>query len=519
MEGSKAFVLQHGGKASFFDCHRQFLPLNHPYRRQKDKFKKGVIERSPPPPRLSGDVIQNRVNSLPDIVFGTTSGKQTIPGFGVHHNWWLKDLRLPDGYASNIARAVSVEDCKFFGLKSHDCHILMQRLIPIAFRDILPKAVWDELTELSHFFRDITAIILFVDNIEILEKNIIETICKLEKIFPPGFFDSMDHLPIHIAYEAKVGGPVQYRWMYPFERFLFYLKKKVQNKASVEGSIVEAYIIEEISTFCSHHFEPQIPIRLNKVPRNDDGGNIEPMGRISIFTHSGRPFGRIPHRRIMSNEEYSAAHIYVLLNSYVEKNEVEERIYQIAQGPGRTVQSYKGYFVNGFKFHTHDYGRDRKTLNSGVWVKGSCYNEYESDYYNLLNEVLQLEYFGVGNNIILFKCEWFDTNKGIRVHPQNGHIEIHPKSRLASNDPFILALQAQQQEDDISRPLEILPTTELDDPCLLFDSNHIVELDENELQHLVQPSREDEEEEEEDEEEDEDEDENENNKDDDSDDD
>ncbi|KAJ9188760.1 hypothetical protein P3X46_000125 [Hevea brasiliensis] len=236
-----------------------------------------------------------------------------------------------------------------------------------------------------------------------------------------------------------------------------------------------------------------------------------------------------------------------------------------------------GYFVNGFKFHTHDYGRDRKTLNSGVWVKGSCYNEYESDYYGLLNEVLQLEYFGVGNNIILFKCEWFDTNKGIRVHPQHGLIEIHPKSRLASNDPFILAHQAQQvcytkypainktrgdwcavfktkarstfnihkvvdisdngftsdevayQEDDISRPLEILPTTELDDPCLLLDSNHIVELDENELQHLVQPSREDEEEEEEDEEEDEDEDEdeeedededeNENDKDDDSDDD
>ncbi|KAF2295721.1 hypothetical protein GH714_033721 [Hevea brasiliensis] len=32
------------------------------------------------------------------------------------------------------------------------------------------------------------------------------------------------------------------------------------------------------------------------------------------------------------------------------------------------------------------------------------------------------------------------------------------------------------QEDDISRPLEILPTTELDDPCLLLDSNHIVEM-------------------------------------------
>jgi hypothetical protein len=30
----------------------------------------------------------------------------------------------------------------------------------------------------------------------------------------------MDHLHIHIPYEAKVGGPVQYRWMYHIERAL-----------------------------------------------------------------------------------------------------------------------------------------------------------------------------------------------------------------------------------------------------------------------------------------------------------
>jgi hypothetical protein len=48
--------------------------------------------------------------------------------------------------------------------------------------------------------------------------NIIETICKLEMIFPPLFFGLMEHLPIHLLYEAKVGGLVQYRWMYPFER-------------------------------------------------------------------------------------------------------------------------------------------------------------------------------------------------------------------------------------------------------------------------------------------------------------
>jgi hypothetical protein len=48
---------------------------------------------------------------------------------------------------------------------------------------------------------------------EKLEKEISVLLCKLEKIFPPGFFNPMEHLLIHIPYEAKVGGPVQYRWM------------------------------------------------------------------------------------------------------------------------------------------------------------------------------------------------------------------------------------------------------------------------------------------------------------------
>ena len=56
-----------------------------------------------------------------------------------------------------------------------------------------------------------------VEHIEMLQTNIIETLCTLEMIFPP-FFDSMDHLPIDLLFEEKAGGPVQYRWMYPFER-------------------------------------------------------------------------------------------------------------------------------------------------------------------------------------------------------------------------------------------------------------------------------------------------------------
>jgi len=52
-----------------------------------------------------------------------------------------------------------------------------------------------------------------------MEENIPSILCKLERIFPPTtFFDSIEHLVIHLPVEAILGGPVQYRWMYPFER-------------------------------------------------------------------------------------------------------------------------------------------------------------------------------------------------------------------------------------------------------------------------------------------------------------
>lgn len=71
--------------------------------------------------------------------------------------------------------------------------------------------------------------------LEQLETRIAITLCQLETIFPPSFFTVMVHLVIHLAYEAKVGGPVQYRWMYPVERFLLTLKSFVRNRAHPEG--------------------------------------------------------------------------------------------------------------------------------------------------------------------------------------------------------------------------------------------------------------------------------------------
>nr|GEY34772.1 hypothetical protein [Tanacetum cinerariifolium] len=65
MEKSKAFHLKHGRKTSFFDCHRQFLPKDRPFRRNKDSFTKGRVENDTPPSRLSGLETWRRVHKYP----------------------------------------------------------------------------------------------------------------------------------------------------------------------------------------------------------------------------------------------------------------------------------------------------------------------------------------------------------------------------------------------------------------------------------------------------------------------
>jgi len=47
MENSKAFTLKHGRKNTWFDCHRQFLPMDHEFRKMKNAFRKNKVESDP----------------------------------------------------------------------------------------------------------------------------------------------------------------------------------------------------------------------------------------------------------------------------------------------------------------------------------------------------------------------------------------------------------------------------------------------------------------------------------------
>ena len=96
--------------------------------------------------------------------------------------------------------------------------------------------------------------------------------------------------------------------------FLRHLKKNVGNKARVEGSICNAYLVEEASNFCSHYYESHVHKRQGNVPHNDDGGVAVPIeGNFSIFTYPGRSYGTTKPRPIEGGE-LRAAQTYILLN-------------------------------------------------------------------------------------------------------------------------------------------------------------------------------------------------------------
>ncbi|KAM3266595.1 hypothetical protein P3L10_003590 [Capsicum annuum] len=65
----------------------------------------------------------------------------------------LKNISVSDGYSSNISHRIDLDQKKIFGLKIHDCHILMQQLLPIAIRNVLSRQVVATLVEFSSFFR------------------------------------------------------------------------------------------------------------------------------------------------------------------------------------------------------------------------------------------------------------------------------------------------------------------------------------------------------------------------------
>jgi hypothetical protein len=150
----------------------------------------------------------------------------------------LRGIKVSTSYSDNVSGMVNIKTLKVHFKKSHDCHILIGPFLPIVITCILPVKVRDMIMKLCSFFNAISQKVVDPMKLAKLQDDLILTMCNLETIFPPSFFDPMPHLLVHIVHEMKYLGHVFLHQMYPFERFMTVLKKYVRHQSRLKGCMV-----------------------------------------------------------------------------------------------------------------------------------------------------------------------------------------------------------------------------------------------------------------------------------------
>ena len=79
-------------------------------------------------------------------------------------------------------------------MKSHDCHMLITHILPVAIRGIMDAHVRETLFGLCNFFDIISRKSVGVRQLRRLQEEIMVILCELEIYFPPAFFEVMVHL-------------------------------------------------------------------------------------------------------------------------------------------------------------------------------------------------------------------------------------------------------------------------------------------------------------------------------------
>jgi hypothetical protein len=84
--GIDRFRLTHGGKISYFDCHRRWLPRKHNFKQEQNTFRKDTTITKGPTKHLSGAQIIDMLDKLtPD-----PERPGYFEGYGKTHNWTHK---------------------------------------------------------------------------------------------------------------------------------------------------------------------------------------------------------------------------------------------------------------------------------------------------------------------------------------------------------------------------------------------------------------------------------------------
>jgi hypothetical protein len=212
----------------------------------------------------------------------------------------IESLKMPTGYSSTLGKHIRGK--KFGSLKSHDYHVLMQQILPLALRGLLTAGARMAVMHMCKVFRRICTKVYNPAEYESLQLDVAESMALLEIEFPPSFFDIMTHLPYHLVQELDLCGPVSTRWMYPIERYMKTLKGYVRNMARPEASMAEGYVKEECIGFVTEYLQRFDVVKRRVWDANEEYGDVE-----EAVEGAGKPY-------MMTSALRDIAHKYVLRN-------------------------------------------------------------------------------------------------------------------------------------------------------------------------------------------------------------
>ena len=215
----------------------------------------------------------------------------------------LKELKFPSNYVGALSSRIS--EGKLRGLKTHDFHVLMQHVLPLCLRNICNEKVVGAIICVSRVFRKICSKVVDADQKEQMLQDVAETICTLEKELPLSIFVIMMHLLIHLVEEMFLCGPVQTRWMYPFEQFMKGLKSFVKNKSKSESSMAHGYLKEESIGFLNEYLSNYTPTtKRTWDDKEEPAMNDEILEGIKKDRVMSPKFQKLIHGFVLDNTEY-----------------------------------------------------------------------------------------------------------------------------------------------------------------------------------------------------------------------
>ncbi|XP_024028689.1 uncharacterized protein LOC112093778 [Morus notabilis] len=274
-----------------FVGHRQWLPIKNGVRKTK-KFD-GKVEKLPPPARKSVHQILAQLQNVSLRLPGKHEkyGGKKRKRHASELNWTKKSIFWELRYWKSLSLRHNLD---VLHIEKNVCDSLLGTILDI---DKKSKDTDKARIDLQHM-GVLKELHLYKDGDRWMKPHASYTLSPNDVIHLPG--------------EATRGGPVHLRWMYPFERFLGSLKKYVKNRACPEGSIAEAYIVNEALTFCSLYLTG-VETRFNQLARNWVDDEDRTVKKISVFETRCRTIGKMTPITLDTNLR-EKAEWYVLQN-------------------------------------------------------------------------------------------------------------------------------------------------------------------------------------------------------------